>query len=122
MMPLTRHIEDVRQRPEHIRRQIALGVAALITAIIALIWLGTSVATGAFALKGSSFADATSGAPTKQFAASTGGFGNLVGAASAVFTGGVKGGEAHIEIVDTGKSSTLDTKKAAAAEPTILPF
>ena len=50
------HIERVQEKPHHIRKQIAFGAAAALTAVIALVWLVSSLGTGAFALKDTSFA------------------------------------------------------------------
>lgn len=117
MMLLTRHIETVRQQPEHVRRQVAFTVAAVLTGLIAFIWLGASVATGAFALKSTSFAEATSGAPL-PVQQSSGGAGDLVGAVGAFF-GGTSEGPARVDIVGADAAATPRTP---AAEATILPF
>jgi hypothetical protein len=121
MISFTKHIEIVRQQPHHIRKQIALTSAGVITAIIAIAWLTGSLATGTFALKGTSFADATNGTLPKT-ASAPAGFGSLIGAASAAIYGEPEG-PSHIEIVDTGNSSTFDANKTApTAEPTTIPF
>jgi len=116
MMLLTRHIEAVRQKPEHVRKQIALGIAVLLTAIIALIWLAVSVATGTFALTPPS--GNTSGSLATPSAS---GSSSLVGAAGASLTG--SSGPARIEVVGVTQSAPLGTRGSAEQpEPTVLPF
>jgi len=120
MILLTRHLDHIRQQPEHIRRQVALSVAAVVTGVIALIWLGASVATGVFALKNTSFAEATSGV-VPQVAQTGGGLSNLVGAAGAALTGASQG-PARIEVVDVEPPTAAGAHRISGGEPTILPF
>ncbi|OGG71707.1 hypothetical protein A3E65_01040 [Candidatus Kaiserbacteria bacterium RIFCSPHIGHO2_12_FULL_56_13] len=119
MIPLIRHLEFVRQKPEPVRRQIALGVAALLTAVIALVWFGISLATGSFALSSPPFAGAGGDIAESEAGGAETGFANLFGVAAAVVTGGDES-PAHIEIVETKTSSTLDD--TTALESTVLPF
>jgi hypothetical protein len=118
MTTLTEHFEIVRQKPEHVRKQIAIGTAATITVLIALVWVSSSIMTGSFGLKGIGFAGV--GAAGAQTASAGNGSSGLVGAAAAAF-GSTGGGPAHIEIIDTGKSSTVNANKQQP-EATILPF
>lgn len=109
------HIERVQGKPHHIRKRIAFGAAAAGTTVIALAWLVSSVGTGAFALKDTSFAQSTgeegtpaiTGDNTEQLAG--------VGAASALSGASAP---AHIEIIDTA-SSTSEQEKT---EQTTIPF
>jgi hypothetical protein len=112
MMFIMRHIEIVHEKPEHVRRQIAFGIAIGLTAIIALFWLSLSLATGVFAVENTySFGE---GLAVEEQAPEPEG---VVGAAAAIL--GVSSEPAHIEIVDTSVHSTLDAKKI---EETIIPF
>ncbi|MDO8623881.1 MAG: hypothetical protein Q7R54_00820 [bacterium] len=115
-MNVMTHIERIREKPEHIRKQVALGIAVILTAIIALVWLGASLATGTFALRGSSFAENTSEAT--PVATKSGGFMSLLGAAGAALTGSQ--GSPHIEVV--GESKGESKVEATKNEPTVLPF
>lgn len=118
MKTLSDHIATVHAQPHHVRKQIVLGVAAIVTAVIALIWFIASYVSGAFAIHGSSFAAATSGAnvqvaTTSATAAPTG----LAGAAGALSSN--SSAPAHIEIVDTTPAPQSAQKQS---QPTILPF
>ncbi|MDE1919682.1 MAG: hypothetical protein KGH56_03215 [Patescibacteria group bacterium] len=108
------HIERVKGKPHHIRKQIAFGAAGGIAAFIALVWFAGSLMTGAFAIQGSSFADAT-GANTPVVSASENPNQNLAGAAAAIEDAQAP---AHIEIIDT----TPPAPKAKPVQETTLPF
>jgi len=108
------HIEYVKGKPHHIRKQVAFGIAALGSALIALVWLAGSFATGAFAIQGSTFAD-SAGVPSAIVTTSGADTQGLAGAAAS------NGGDtvpAHIEIIDT----TPEAPVAKQSEQTILPF
>ena len=53
------HIEHVKGKPHHIRKQIAFGVATLGSALVALVWLVSNYTAGTFAITGSNFAMST---------------------------------------------------------------
>ena len=53
------HIERVQGKPHHIRSRSPFSAAAAGTAIIAFVWLVSSVGAGTFALKDTSFAQST---------------------------------------------------------------
>jgi len=116
MKTIFEHIEYVKGKPHHIRKQVALAAAAGVTALIALVWLGASLGTGALALKGTSFADSAKGTGTittgtaEQNSA-------LAGAAAALPNTSVRT-PARIEIVDTPSSNSSEKK----AEQTTIPF
>lgn len=116
MRNIIEHIEYVNGKPHHIRKQIAFGTATVVSGLIAFVWLVGNYASGTFALRGSSFADAAGQGATVQVA--NGGVNNQnlagVGAASAFESS--QDAPAHIEIIDT----TPTTKKQP--EQTILPF
>ena len=108
------HIERVKGKPHHIRKQIAFGMAASITSLIALLWFVHAISSDRFALQNSSFADlleekaviVTDGQNSSQ---------NVAGAAAAFQNASAP---AHIEIVDTASS----TRKAKPSEQTTIPF
>lgn len=108
------HIEHIKGKPHHVRKQIAFGTATALSAFIALVWLAGSFATGAFAIQNTSFAADTVQTNTVATTSASGDQG-LAGAAAAVQDASAP---AHIEIVDTG------TAAPAKSTPTqtILPF
>ncbi|MFZ2500660.1 MAG: hypothetical protein WAW90_01580 [Minisyncoccia bacterium] len=109
------HIEHVRGKPHHIRKKIAFSAAAFGSALVALVWFAGSLATGAFAIHGSNFAESSGQAPSvvpKSNAISDEGF---AGAAAAVRDTNVP---AYIEVVDTAPPAPAKSQY----EQTILPF
>lgn len=116
MKAVLKHIEHVKGKPHHIRKQVALAAAFVGSALVALVWFGASVATGAFAIQGSNFADATRSDTFVVATTSEDGTSGLAGAAAGVSSGA--DAPAHIEIVDT--SSNNQPKKQA--EQTTIPF
>ena len=106
------HIEHVKGKPHHIRKQIAFGVATLGSAVVALVWLVSNYTAGTFAITGSNFAMSTGQEEAVQVVDIAGN--QLAGAASAL-----RGADApaHIEIVDT--STSIPVRKV---EQTTIPF
>ena len=108
------HIEYVKGKPHHVRKQVAFGVAGGISTLIALVWLVGSFSTGAFAIQGSNFAMSTN---QENTVATTSAFGSQglagVGAAAAL----KDNTPAHIQIVETAPAA-----KVVKPDPTILPF
>jgi hypothetical protein len=115
MKTIFEHIEYVKGKPHHIRKQVAFAAAAGITALIALVWLGASLGTGVLALKGNSFADSAKG--TGTLTTGTADKNAALAGAAAALPNTNQNAPAHIEIVDT--SSPSSGKKA---EQTTLPF
>lgn len=113
MQVILNHIETVKEKPHHIRRQVAFAVAGGLAAFIGLVWLIGSLSLGAFAIKGSTFADA---AGEGSFTPSEYGDGTsqLAGAAAARLNSAES---ARIEIVDVPAAS-----KKSQQEQTIIPF
>jgi hypothetical protein len=120
-MALIHHIEKLRAKPHHVRERIAVGTAAGITGVVALIWVVTLAATGTFSLssQGGTLASGDSSAAAQTQS----GFSQLVGSADAAF--GATTTAPALRIVDDGTKSSLDTKQAAASNnsnQTVIPF
>lgn len=113
MKTVFEHIEHIKGKPHHIRKKIAFATAAGVTSVIALVWLTSSLGTGAFAIKGSSFAD-SAGQSAPETADNNVGRSGLAGAASALLGADAP---AHIEVIDAA-SSTSQKK----VEQTVIPF
>lgn len=108
------HIEHVKGKPHHIRKQIAFGVAASGTALIALVWFVSTLAAGTFAIQGNSFAQST-GQESIFVASSTGNTGQIAGAAAPLSN--TANAPAHIEIVNA-----TTTSQNVQAVQTTIPF
>ena len=115
MKTVFEHIEHIKDKPHHIRKNIAFATAAGATALIAFVWLAASVSTGVFALKPTSFADIANQKEAVEVVGPGNGSENLAGAAAAL---GPKDTPPRIQIVDTA-SSTRPGKKP---EQTTIPF
>lgn len=117
MKTIFEHIDRVKAKPHHIRKQVAFASAAVGTGLITLVWLSVSLATGAFSIKESSFAANAEQGNTVMAGGDTSGNQNLagVGAAAALPDASVP---AHIEIIDAN-SATAGQKQA---EQTTIPF
>ncbi len=112
MKPLSHHINNVRSQPHHIRKQVAFGTAFVIAALIGIVWAGASLATGTFALKESSFADASAASVAPVAVAPSA----AELAASPAEADTAASEPAHIVIVDAPQPT------APAPEATVIPF
>ena len=111
------HIEHIKGKPHHVRKQVAVATAAFGSALVALVWFVGSYASGTFAIQGSNFALSTGQENTVVKVSDTGESQNLAGVGAAAALQGANT-SAHIEIVDTNAA----TSSAAQAEQTTLPF
>jgi len=115
MKTIPEHIEHIKAKPHHIRKRVAFTVAGAGAGIIGLVWLVTSVGAGVFALKPTSFAQSTEGAPVTVVGADDNGSQGLAGAAAAPAVQD-SNAPAHIDIVDVAPTSTPQ------AQQTTIPF
>lgn len=113
MKTIFQHIEYVKGKPHHVRKQVAFATAAGVTAVVALVWFFSTLSAGTFAIQGSTFADSTSEASTTTNSVQSNS--GIAGAAAAVQD---ENAPAHIEIVDTSTSTT----PAKQQEQTVIPF
>ena len=114
MKTIFEHIEHMKGKPHHVRKRVAFVTAACGTAVIALVWLVGSLGTGAFAIRGATFAESTGAEPAAATAAGNNSQG-LAGVAAAVESTDVP---AHIEIIDASSPAF----KAKQTEQTTIPF
>jgi len=117
MKKLFDHIEHLKGKPHHIRKQVSYGVAGTGTALIALVWFVSSISTGAFAIQGSSFADSVrQGAVLVANPDNANGDDNLAGAAAAFSEGPAVAPRIEIVAAPVATSSTVQR------EQTTIPF
>lgn len=114
MKNLFEHIEHVKTKPHHIRKQVAFTMAGGVTGIIALVWLSVSLSANAFAIQGSNFADATQQDELLVASSTDASTTGLAGAAAALPD---TSGPARIEIVNVATSAP-----ATHASATVIPF
>lgn len=111
MKAIIDHIEKIKQKPHHHRKQIAYAYASVITAVIVFVWLSASLATGAFYIKDSSLTrngDTQAESINSSQIAGVSAFGQDENANS----------QARIIIIDSASSSS----KTKQPEKTVLPF
>jgi hypothetical protein len=94
------HIENLKQRPEHVRHRVAIGVSAGVTGLVAVFWLTAHIATGTFALS------SPQAAPPAEMANARGEFSELVGAVGETL-GATPASEPELTIVDGNTTSTI---------------
>lgn len=116
MKTLSEHIAYVQGKPHHIRKQVAFGAAAFVSACIALVWLVGSYMTGSFAIAGSSFATASGQDGLTSVAESSSNTDGIAGAAAALHPSANT--SAHLEVIDTNSVAVPSRQ----SEPAILPF
>ncbi|MFA7302180.1 MAG: hypothetical protein WC030_00310 [Candidatus Paceibacterota bacterium] len=115
MKKIADHVEHLKTKPHHVRRKVALGVAGGVTSLVAVLWLGVSLSTNAFAIQGSTFAESTAQGPAIT-TVTEGPEQNLAGAAAARQRDA--SGPARIEIVNIATTSA----PVAPREQTTIPF
>ncbi len=130
---MQRHLHAIRQKPEHIKKRIAVGTAVGITGLVAVIWLVTLASGGAFALAplGSvgAYADSGDGSASSNNIAADGqqpsNFSKLLGAVGATSLIGSSSAPS-LTIVDQSSSSTFNDAQSgqmvATDTPTTLSF
>ena len=119
MRTIADHLDNIRDKPHHVRRRVAFGAAGAITGVIALLWLGLSLSTGTFALKDSNFAELTGAEPTDTTSADTEDTSALAGAAAA---GREDDTTPHIEVVPPGNGVEKTSSGGSSNTQTIIPF
>ncbi len=114
-------VHDLRQKPLHVRQNIALGVAGGVTLVVALGWFAANALGGTFSLAPSTFASTDQNAPNfkEAITQNSNSFSQLVGAAGAAV--GATSSPTAITIVDTQVHSTLDSGQSSS-DATVIHF
>jgi hypothetical protein len=115
MKKVFEHIEHIKTKPHHIRKQIAFGTAGVVTTLIAIVWLTSSIGAGTFAIRDNSFAHINGDEGVSVVSGNNNG--QLAGAAAAPEVGNSKS-PARIQIIDVATSTPSSRK----AERTVIPF
>lgn len=112
-------VKTLREKPEHERQRMALGVSFGFTLIVALGWLGALSANHTLAINPTSenaqaTAEATSAAKSS--------FSDLLGAAGAAFGGSTTtDAAAEITVVDSKTTTSLD-QNTVPSDQTVIHF
>lgn len=116
-MHLRDHLEELRRKPEPVRRSIALGVSAGITALVVVGYVGTLVSSDRLSLSAPTSEDAEHAAALA--ATNDAFFSGLMGAAGAFREVAEQG--ASITTVETSAETTFP-EDVSEEEPTVIPF
>jgi hypothetical protein len=114
-------VSDLRKKPEHIRKRIAIGSSAGVTALVAIIWAATLSTNGTFALTSQPTPD--SSGEDAYVLGGTGvksNFSQLLGAVGAA--AGATTSPASLTIIDGETTSTFDAPPPSNASATVIPF
>lgn len=121
------HVNRLREKPHHVRHNIAMGVAFGITGLVALGWMTALATSGTLALKSSAVVSSASGAGndvSEVVSESTNAFSSLMGAAGAAFN--ATSTEAALDIIEseTRTYSTFETRTEPAnnTSKTVISF
>ena len=117
---MKRHIDSLKRKPEHIRHRVAMGTAAAITGLVAVVWLVSHAASGTFALSSPSQLAGEDNAT--DFADTRTNFSDLVGAVGESL--GATSTEPELTIVDGNTTSTITPPPASGnnTDATAIPF
>lgn len=121
---MRRHIENLKEQPEHIRRRVAIGVSAGVTGLVAVVWFAAHAAMGTFALSsppppGTMPEDDAANA---ELADAKTNFSQLTGAVGSAFGGG-GASEPELTIVDGNTTSTIrPAENHNQTDATVIPF
>lgn len=121
------HIDRLREKPEHIRHRIALGVSGGVTALVVVVWAMVLVSSGTLSLKATEVAamdqgtgDVSDERMKQAFSETKSSFSSLMGAAGAAM--GATSTEAALSIVSERTSTTMDAKVDNATDKTVISF
>lgn len=116
-MTIRDHVSSIQQKPEHVRRRIAVVTSGSVTGLIALAWVVTLAANGSFSLAPSSKPNTDTVALTTESSKS---LPQLLGAVGATLTGTATETPA-LTVVETKTTSTLDRPQQSPSA-TVIPF
>ncbi len=115
------HIDRLREKPEHVRHTIALGVAFGISGLVAVTWMMAMATSGTLALQSNTVSETPEAAAVAESATA---FNSLMGAAGAAFN--ATNTDAALDIIEseTRTSSTLNAQNQSvnATDKTVIPF
>jgi len=127
---MQKFIHQLKQKPDHVRRRVAIGTSAGFTALVAIIWVTALTSSGTFALSSSPAQQSAKQAPTTDAFALDGtnvhsNISQLVGAVDAAT--GATTSKPSLTIIDGKTTSSFDQPTQASANPnntsaTVIPF
>lgn len=121
MAAVSEHLERLRAKPHHVRRQIAFGTSLVVTALVAVGWMGALLSSPKLAIERTP-TDGEEVNFQESLTETRSNFSDLVGAAGAAL--GATSSPTKIEVVDTKTSTTMDVKRDNYnnTRETVIPF
>lgn len=119
------HVHRLREKPHHVRHNIALGVALGITSLVALGWVTALATSGTLAVSSGTTEERPLGPEVSEtLEDSTNAFTNLMGAAGAAFSMSSSSAELDIVEGEARTHSTFDTRVEPAnnTDKTVISF
>jgi len=116
------HIHRLRNKPEHVRKNVAFLGAGAVTLVVAVGWGVATIASGTLNLKPTSLASSDAAPVVEAVSQTSSGISQLLGAVGAA---GATSSQPALQIVDTGRTSTLDQPVVATTsvgQQTVIPF
>jgi len=113
---MRRHLEHLRNKPEHVRKTIALGAAGALTVLVTLGWGVASITSGSLALAPTSLSGINTAPLATAASQTSSSFSQLLGAVGAASSAS---SSPSLQIVDGGHTSTIATTSTQA---TVIPF
>lgn len=125
---MQKFIHNLKQKPEHVRRRIAVGTSVGITALVGVIWVSALAASGTFALGTGTNTNPSQPPSTDAFALDgtnvKSNASQLVGAVDAAT--GATTSQPALTIVDGTTTSSIGQPVQAASQnntsATVIPF
>lgn len=115
------YIAQLRQKPEHVRKRIAVGTSVGITGLVGIIWVSAMATTGAFALNTDAPAESSGNEPFALSGTNVkSNFSDLMGAVGAATGSGSSSPE--LKIVDGETSSSFERETSPNPSATVIPF
>ena len=118
---MKKYVHHIKAKPEHVRKRVAIGAAAGITALIAIVWIVTLSGSGALALSQDASPIDKANSQNPQLA--TGGTKSTVEQLlGAVGAAGATSSAPALTIVDGQSNSTFQQPAPNSNNATVLPF
>jgi len=118
---MKRYVHHLKAKPEHVRKRLAIGAAAGVTALIAVIWVVTLAGNGSLAL--SQDASPIDKAAAQQPQLASGGVkSNVEQLLGAVGAAGATSSAPALTVVDGQTTSSFHQPAPNSNNATVLPF
>jgi len=117
---MKKYVTHLKAKPEHVRKRVAIGATAGVTALIAIVWITTLAHSGAFALaQDPSVIDKANSQPQLATGGVKSSVEQLLGAVGAA---GATSSAPALTIIDNQSASTFAQPAPTSNNATVLSF